>query len=651
MGKKKSCQEVKVPRPLDVVETRLYGWVEEAVLTQPSVVESDSLPEFCRNYPLMEDSEAEGDYVLEATKPSDRVPFRAGEEGPHFLWVYQELFTRLRMRLPFSDFQRDVMTRCRIAVSQLHLNGWGFILASEKVCLHYGFRPTIRLFFYIYDVHFPPGGYGYISFRACQGRKLFDSYEDSIQEFKWHYFKVMAAAGKRAFWLDHENKPFSWVYWNLEVKDFTMYNLEPLEMAAFKFLVSLPSGLLKRNRFTYDLLDVKMKSTKLDDLMARMADPSRMGPRAVLLTGVSAVTAAASATPAGPSVNPATPAVQVPPPPSAASKAKKSSSKRERPKKVDVEVEETAKEDPDADLRQKRRRKENGKEDDIVDRVLGDDAAWEHAVNPLDLAFLKKFNYQKALDAGLTSASVRKPLQGMLPDQLLGESWRLQCQALACQQLGLEAALKAKTKTEEELLAVKDQLSVLKVERDSALEYLPLKEKAKSLAQQLKEKEVEHKSALERVAQLDEDIKTLKAQLESAQLSVSKDQKRAEAAESSVKSLTVSLETARAELRKSREESDYWCAEWKSLGTEAQEMCQETLEVVLDQVSHLCPGVDFSAINLKTRWDSKGKRIYVPEELRGDGAEVAKTLPEMDPEQQQQEQGSTAAYVSGECPT
>ncbi|MED6110667.1 hypothetical protein PIB30_045017 [Stylosanthes scabra] len=199
MGKKKSCQDVKVPRPLDAVETRLYGWVEEVVLTQPSVVESDSLPEFRRHYPLMEDSEAEGDYVLEAAGPSDRVPFRAGEEGPHFLWVYQELFTRLGMRLPFSDFQRDVMTRCRVAISQLHLNGWGFILAFEKVYLHYGFRPTIRLFFYIYDVHFPPGGYGYISFRARQGRRLFDSYEDSIQEFKWHYFKVLAASGKRAF--------------------------------------------------------------------------------------------------------------------------------------------------------------------------------------------------------------------------------------------------------------------------------------------------------------------------------------------------------------------------------------------------------------------------------------------------------------------
>ncbi|MED6138431.1 hypothetical protein PIB30_074180 [Stylosanthes scabra] len=226
MGKKRSCQDVKVPRPLNEVESRLYGWVEEA---------------FRHNYPLVEDLGMEGDYVLEVAGLFDRVPFRADEGSPHFLWVYQELFTRLRVRLPFSDFQRDVMTRCGMAVSQLHLNGWGFILAFER-------------------------------------------------EFKWHYFKVLSSPGKRAFWLDHENKPFSWVYWNLEVKDFTVFNLEPLEMAAFKFLVSLPASLPKKNKFTCrwildssdaevgkfldDLLDVKMKKTKLDNQLAMMADPA-----------------------------------------------------------------------------------------------------------------------------------------------------------------------------------------------------------------------------------------------------------------------------------------------------------------------------------------------------------------------------------------
>ncbi|MED6108233.1 hypothetical protein PIB30_021689 [Stylosanthes scabra] len=217
--------------------------------------------------------------------------------------------------------------------------------------------------------------------------------------------------------------------------------------------------------------------------------------------------------------------------------------------------------DPAADLRQNRHRKEKGKEEDLVDRVLGEDSTWEHAVNPLELAFPKEI--------------------------IIGRPWM----SLACLQVGLEFSLVAKTKAEEALLAAKDQALVLKVEKDSALEKLD------SLSQQLSQKEV---------ARLDEDIKVLKAQLESSQLSVSKDQQRAESAESRLKSLSASLETTRAELRKTTEEANDWCTKWKSLGTEAKEICQETLEIVLDQVSHLCPDVDFSAINLKTRWEWQG---------------------------------------------
>ncbi|MED6171197.1 hypothetical protein PIB30_038529 [Stylosanthes scabra] len=571
MGKKRPCQDVKVPRPLNAAETRLYGWVEEAVLAQPSVVETNSLPEFPHNFQLMEDSGAEGDYVLEAARPSDRVPFRASEGEPHFLWVYKQLFTRLRVRLPFSDFQRDVMTHCRVAVSQLHLNGWGFILTFEKVCLHYGFQPTIHLFFYIYDILIPPIGFGYISFRARQGRKLFDSYEDSIQEFKWNYFKVLLAPGKCAFWLDHENKPFSWIYWNPEVKDFTVYNLEPLEMAAFKFLVSLLASLPKRNKFTCrwildssdaeigkfldDLLDVKMKKTKLDNLLAMMADLSRMGPRPVLPTGRSASTtvataAASSASAAGPI--PAESSSQVPPAPTALEthKAKKQSSKHERAKVVDLEGKEGLKEDPSADL-QRKRRKKKAKEDDAFERALGDDSAWEHDVDPVKVAFPESFNYRKTLDAGLTFAPVREDLVKMPPEQLLGESYHFSAKSLAClQQVGVETSLAAKVKAEKELSAALDQTEILKGERDSALAFLPLKDKVDNLDDQLSERTAEYQSALERIAQLEEDNGVLKTLLESSQLSLEGEKKRSEAAKKQAGSFAASLKTCQADLSK-----------------------------------------------------------------------------------------------------
>ncbi|MED6147213.1 hypothetical protein PIB30_042019 [Stylosanthes scabra] len=581
MGKKRACQDVKVPRPLNEAEAHLYGWVEEAVLTQPSVVESDSIPEFHRNFLLTEDSMMEGYYVLEAAGPSDRVPFRAREGETHFLWVYKELFTRLGVRLPFSDFQRDVMTRCRVAVGQLHLNGWGFILTFEKVCLHYGFRPTVRLFFYIYDILIPPSGKG------------------------------------RSFWLDHEDKPFPWVYWNPEVKGFTVFNLETFEMAAFKFLVSLPGD---------DLLDVKMKKSKLDHQMAMMANPSRMGPRAILPTGRPSATTATAAAAASivASPTPGESSSQVPlaltaPEPQ---KSKKQTSKREHAKVIDLVGEEGLKEDTAADLQPKRRKKK-AKEDDAFERALGDDSAGEHVLDPVKVAFPEGFNFRKALNAGLTFAPMREALVKMPLEQLLGESYHLSAKSLACIQVGLETSLAAKVKAEKELSAALDQIEILKVERDSTMTFLPLKEKVDNLDDQLSERTAEFRSALEQITQLEEDNGGIECP---------------------------------ADLSKATEASEYWRSKWQKLGTEATEMCQETLDICLDQVSHLCPGVDFSAITLKSRWDPKGRRVFVPQEsdVEEEPPRAKEVVPEQHLEsttQASQPVAGDVAGASGECPT
>ncbi|MED6226647.1 hypothetical protein PIB30_105930, partial [Stylosanthes scabra] len=230
---KKSCQNIRNPRVLSVAERDLYGWVDAEVFTLSSVITSDVLPELRREMRMIEDVASERDYVLEAAVPSDRLPFQAAEDKTHFLWVYVELFTRLGIRLPFTDFQREVMTRCRVTASQLHLNSWGFLRTFERVCLHFGFRLSLRIFLYTYQLHAPSPGNGFLSFRAHQGRWLFDVFEESIQEFKWHYFKVLPFPGSRPFWLDDEEKPFPWVYWNSEARECRITALDPQETLAF----------------------------------------------------------------------------------------------------------------------------------------------------------------------------------------------------------------------------------------------------------------------------------------------------------------------------------------------------------------------------------------------------------------------------------
>ncbi|MED6181769.1 hypothetical protein PIB30_022369 [Stylosanthes scabra] len=161
----------------------------------------------------------------------------------------------------------------------------------------------------------------------------------------------------------------------------------------------------------------------------------------------------------------------------------------------------------------------------------------------------------------------------MLSNQLLGESWRLSCQSLACLQIGLEKAFVTKTKAEEELLAAQDQVTLLKAERDSAMAYLPLKQKVDALNNDLSVKEWERQSALERVSRLEEDIKVMQTELKSCRASLEQEQGRAEAAEKKAEELSSSLRQSQFDLGAANESATYWCTEWKKLATEAQEMC------------------------------------------------------------------------------
>ncbi|MED6194580.1 hypothetical protein PIB30_029958 [Stylosanthes scabra] len=222
--------------------------------------------------------------------------------------------------------------------------------------------------------------------------------------------------------------------------------------------------------------------------------------------------------------------------------------------------------------------------------------------------------------------------------------------------VGVETSLAVKIKAEKELSTALDQIEVLKGERDSALSFLPLGEKATTLEDKLSEKSLEHQSALDRIAQLEEDHKVLKAQFESSQLSLEMERKRAAAAEGQAGALAASLKTCQVDLSKATEVSEYWRSEWHTLGSEVTEMCQETLDICLDQVSHLCPGVDFSAITLKSRWDPKGRRIFVPQEseVEGELPPAGEVVLEQDPTvatQTLQPAPGDAAGGNGECPT
>ncbi|MED6176735.1 hypothetical protein PIB30_091025 [Stylosanthes scabra] len=546
MAKKKSCQNVRNPRMLSPAERELYGWVDAEVFTQFSVLASEHLPELRREMKLAQDLASERDYVLEVAGPSNWLPFRALEDRTHFLW-------------------REVLTRCQVAASQLHLNGWGFLRTFERVCPHFGFRPSWRIFLYTYQLHAPPPRNGFLSFRAYQGRRLFDAFEESIQEFKWHYFKVLSLPGTRPFWVDDEGKPYPWVYWNSEARECRVMALDPLETLAFDFLQSLPIGLGKRSNFRCrwildhsdaevgafldSLLADMEKQSRFDRLRQKMAEVARVGPRFVL------------------------PHARAPPTTSGASASGGGGCQR-------------------GSLR---RFEEEGAEEESAgcfcqEAALGTDSSWVHKVSPINRAFPDEYNFREALDAGLTNGPTREIFGPLVPEQLL---------------IGIEKSFSSKVQMEKELASLKDQVDVLMAERNSSLAAPLLNAEIKSLTQQLRFSKGEFLSALARMSEVEERAKVQAAELESCRAALLKEKRGAEGLTKSLREKQTALDGAEAA-------AAHWRDEWKSLAEETGDMVQETFEILIDQVRHLHPAIDFSMISLDTRWDPKAKRIYNP---------------------------------------
>ncbi|MED6150833.1 hypothetical protein PIB30_076382, partial [Stylosanthes scabra] len=488
-------------------ERELYGWVNEEVFTQSSVITFEHLPELRREMRLTQDLASERECYL-------------------LVWVSGSLFRIFKGR-----FRRGAEWRL---------------------------------------LHAPPPRNAFLSFRAYQGRRLFDAFEESIQKFKWHYFKILPLPGSRPFWLDDEGKLFPWVYWNPLARECQITTLDPLETLAFQFLQSLTVGLGKKSNFKCRWI--------LDHSDAEVGVFLGIIAYAEIWRNKAAKTAFCRRwrSPAVPAPAPAT-FVPLAPSSSASKAGKPSDATAAKP--FSVEREEGAREDPVADLRQKRRERKVS-EASTEEAALGGDSAWKHKVNPIDRAFPPDYNFRAALDAGLNSGPIREILGPLVPGQLLGTAPFLACQLTACLQVGVENTFVANVQLEKDLAATKDQVA------------------------ELERAEGERLSALDRMKEVEERAKVQATELESCRSALAQERKKDESLTQSFKGKQMALDEAEAA-------AVHWRGEWKSLEKETGEMVQETFEILMDQVHHLNPAIDYSMITLDTRWDPKGKGFII----------------------------------------
>ncbi|MED6192278.1 hypothetical protein PIB30_008804 [Stylosanthes scabra] len=135
----------KFIRVLPEVIPESCKWVDSDVLGGKSVVDDGFVQSFNEHYSSCV-SDVEGNrYRVVAPDPEDRV-CHVDPESESCIFVYEAIFTKVGIRIPFTEFEIEVLKGCEIAPSQIHPNSWGFIRGFKVICRELGIPTSLGVF-------------------------------------------------------------------------------------------------------------------------------------------------------------------------------------------------------------------------------------------------------------------------------------------------------------------------------------------------------------------------------------------------------------------------------------------------------------------------------------------------------------------------
>jgi len=109
--------------------------------------------------------------------------------GVPFTFIYSAIFKRLRLRLPFTFFEKDLLTELNVAPCQLHPNAWAFIRAFEILCNHFGHPPSTDVFLHFFEAK-NPGDRSWVILNGVSGRVILGLYQQSFKDWKGRFYMI-----------------------------------------------------------------------------------------------------------------------------------------------------------------------------------------------------------------------------------------------------------------------------------------------------------------------------------------------------------------------------------------------------------------------------------------------------------------------------
>ena len=140
------------PGSVEILMETAAPFDSEVMSHKKSIVDDIDITKV-RSLRIISSTGSEDDVILEPCGPKERVcilrPKGVSEE---FFYFYPSILEDFSVRIPFTDFEVDVLKTVNIAPSQLRPNSWGFIKAFERICEVLHIVPTVGLFFSFFEV-------------------------------------------------------------------------------------------------------------------------------------------------------------------------------------------------------------------------------------------------------------------------------------------------------------------------------------------------------------------------------------------------------------------------------------------------------------------------------------------------------------------
>jgi hypothetical protein len=188
------------------------NWVAEEVRQSSSVYTEFDHVIAC--FPYLTRSPYSGSFDVFPCQEGDAVCDSPSDTNTLcYTYVYDCIFKKLGVRLPFTDFQCEILRILNVAPSQLHPNSWAFIRSFEILCGALGYSPSTYAFFsFFLAKKSNPISWLYMS--NYPRHPLIKPYTSSWKDpFKVRFFRVRPSPSSPEFFHDDYGNTRFPLYW------------------------------------------------------------------------------------------------------------------------------------------------------------------------------------------------------------------------------------------------------------------------------------------------------------------------------------------------------------------------------------------------------------------------------------------------------